>query len=279
MKSKILKYLFFLLVFFLAVSCNDYQKLLRSEDVAEKYKAAEEYYENEEWRRAANLFEQITPKYRGRPQAERVTFFYANSLLNTKNYVLAAFKFEEFVKAYPMSQKAEEAAFLGAYCYYKQSPTFTLTQEKTDEAIDKLQQFINYYPYSEKLSEASDLVQDLRIKKEKKAFEIAKQYNKIRDYKSAIIVLNSFISDYPGTPFREDAIYFLFDSSYKLAVNSIPSKRLERLNDAKKLYSELINDYPDTSYLDEAQKKINEIDKEITIFAGTNYNTNGFQEN
>ena len=279
MKSKILKYLFFLLVFFLTVSCNDYQKLLRSEDVAEKYKAAEEYYENEEWRGAANLFEQITPKYRGRPQAERVTFFYANSLLNTKNYVLAAFKFEEFVKAYPMSQKAEEAAFLGAYCYYKQSPTFTLTQEKTDEAIDKLQQFINYYPYSEKLSEASDLVQDLRIKKEKKAFEIAKQYNKIRDYKSAIIVLNSFISDYPGTPFREDAIYFLFDSSYKLAVNSIPSKRLERLNDAKKLYSELINDYPDTSYLDEAQKKINEIDKEITIFAGTNYNTNGFQEN
>ena len=270
MKSKILKYSFFLLVFFLTVSCNDYQKLLRSEDVAEKYKAAEEYYENEEWRRAANLFEQITPKYRGRPQAERVTFFYANSLLNTKNYVLAAFKFEEFVKAYPMSQKAEEAAFLGAYCYYKQSPTFTLTQEKTDEAIEKLQQFINYYPYSEKLSEASDLVQDLRIKKEKKAFEIAKQYNKIRDYKSAIIVLNSFISDYPGTPFREDAIYFLFDSSYKLAVNSIPSKRLERLNDAKKLYSELMNDYPETSYLEEAQKKINEIDKEITIFAGTN---------
>lgn len=270
MKSKIFKYSFFLLIFFLIVSCNDYQKLLRSEDVAEKYKAAEEYYENEEWRRAANLFEQITPKYRGRPQAERVTFFYANSLLNTKNYVLAAFKFEEFVKAYPMSQKAEEAAFLEAYCYYKQSPTFTLTQEKTDEAIEKLQQFINYYPYSEKLSDASDLVQDLRIKKEKKAFEIAKQYNKIRDYKSAIIVLNSFISDYPGTPYREDAIYFLFDSSFKLAINSIPSKRLERLNDAKKIYSELINDYPETLYLDEVQKKISEIDKEITIFAGTN---------
>jgi len=269
MKTKIFKYSLFLLVFYITVSCNDYQKLLRNEDVAEKYKAAEEYYENEEWRRAANLFEQVTPKYRGRPQAERVTFFHANSLLKTKNYVLAAFKFEEFVKAYPMSQKAEEAAFLGAYCYYKQSPNYTLTQEKTDEAIEKLQQFINYYPYSEKLSEASDLVQDLRIKKEKKAFEIAKQYNKIKDYKSAIIVLNSFISDYPGTPYREDALYFLFDSSYKLAVNSIPSKRLERLNDAKKIHSELMNDYPETLYLDEAQKKINEIEKEITIFAGT----------
>ena len=191
MKNKILKSSFFLLVFFLTVSCNDYQKLLRSEDVAEKYKAAEEYYDNEEWRRASNLFEQISPKYRGKPQAERITFFYANSLLNTKNYLTAAFKFEEFVKAYPMSQKVEEAAYLAAFCYYKQSPTFTLTQEKTKEAIEKLQEFINFYPNSEKLSDASDLVQELRIKKEKKAFEIAKQYNKIRDYKSAIIVLNS----------------------------------------------------------------------------------------
>ena len=145
----------------------------------------------------------------------------------------------------------------------------TLTQEKTQEAIEKLQQFINFYPYSEKLNDASDLVQELRIKLEEKAFEIAKQYNTIRDYKSAIIVLNSFISDYPGTPFREDALYYLFDSSYKLAINSIPSLRLERLEDAKKIYDELLTDYPETSYVKDAEKKILDIDKEITIFAGT----------
>jgi outer membrane protein assembly factor BamD len=168
-----------------------------------------------------------------------------------------------------MSQKVEEAAYLGAYCYYKQSPVLTLTQEKTQEAIEKLQQFINFYPYSEKLNDASDLVQELRIKLEEKAFEIAKQYNTIRDYKSSIIVLNSFISDYPGTPFREDALYYLFDSSYKLAINSIPSLRLERLEDAKKIYDELLTDYPETSYLKDAEKKILDIDKEITIFAGT----------
>ena len=113
------------------------------------------------------------------------------------------------------------------------------------------------------------MVQELRIKLEEKAFEIAKQYNTIRDYKSAIIVLNSFISDYPGTPFREDALYYLFDSSYKLAINSIPSLRLERLEDAKKIYDELLTDYPETSYVKDAEKKILDIDKEITIFAGT----------
>ena len=191
----------------LLTSCNEFQKLLRNEDVKIKYEMAEKYYENEEWRRAATLFEQIQPQYRGKPQGERITFFYANSLLNKKNYVLAAFQFESFVKSYPISQKVEEAAFLGAYCYYKQSPRHSLDQEETRTAIEKLQNFINYYPYSEKLSEANDLVQELRIKLEYKQFEIAKQYNTIRDYTSAIKVLNSFISDYPGTPYREDALY------------------------------------------------------------------------
>jgi outer membrane protein assembly factor BamD len=180
---------------------------------------------------------------------------------------LAAFQFESFVKSYPISQKVEEAAFLGAYCYYKQSPKHSLDQDDTRKAIEKLQNFINYYPYSEKLSEANDLVQELRIKLEFKAFEIAKQYNTIRDYTSAIKVLNSFISDYPGTPYREDALYYLFDSNYKLAINSIPAKRLERLNNAVKVYDELIKDYPETKFFNESEKKIKAVEKEIAIFA------------
>ena len=142
-----------------------------------------------------------------------------------------------------------------------------MDQELTVEAIDKLQNFINFYPYSENLNLANDHVQELRVKLEKKSFEIAKQYNTIRDYASAITVLNSFIIDYPGTPFREDALFYLFDSSYKLAVNSIPSKKLERLNEARKVYEELISEYPQTQFLNKSESMISDIDKEIAIFA------------
>ena len=44
--NKIFFKFFLLLIMF--TSCNDYQKMLRNEDTAAKYKAAEEYYENEE---------------------------------------------------------------------------------------------------------------------------------------------------------------------------------------------------------------------------------------
>lgn len=261
---KNLKFIFLSLIFF---SCNEYQKVLKSEDVKQKYDLAEEFYENQDFRRASRLFEQIKPKYRGKPQGERITFFYANCLLNTKNYMLAAYEFESFTKAYPLSQKVEDAKFLSAFSYYKLSPTHSLDQSDTFEAVEKLQEFINTYPNSERMSNANDLVKELREKVEFKAFEIAKQYNTIRDYKSAIIVLDDFISDYPGTPYREDALFYLLDSSYELAINSIDLKKEERLFNAKKIFEELVETYPESKYLERSKKLLNNIEKEITTFA------------
>jgi len=263
------KFLNLTIIFLICISfsCNEFQKVLKSEDIKSKYDLAETYYENQDFRRASRLFEQIKPKYRGKPQGERITFFYANCLLNTKNYVLAAFEFESFAKAYPLSEKVEDANFFSAYAYYKQSPVFSLDQNETNNAVEKLQEFINKYPNSERMTSANDLVQELRIKLEYKAFEIAKQYNTIRDYKSAIIVLDDFISDYPGTPYREDALFYLFDSSYELAINSVDSKMLERLNDAKKLYNELIEVYPESKYIGKSNKLNESIDSKISTFA------------
>ena len=56
-------YLRIFFVLFFLTSCNDFQKLLRNEDIKVKYEMAEKYYENEEWRRASTLFEQIQPQY------------------------------------------------------------------------------------------------------------------------------------------------------------------------------------------------------------------------
>ena len=75
MEKKLIFLMF--LVFFSNIfsSCSEYQKLLNSDDASEKYKQAEIYYNNGEYRQANRLFEQIIPKYRGRPQSQRIIFF------------------------------------------------------------------------------------------------------------------------------------------------------------------------------------------------------------
>lgn len=255
----------FLILFF--GSCSEYQKALKSEDIALKYASAEKMYEKEKYNKAIRLFEQIAPSYKGKPQAEKMFYMYAKALYNSKQYYLAGYQFESFTASYPKSEKIEETAFLGPKCYSLLSPRYSLDQIDTERAIDKLQKFIDTYPNSDRLADANLLVKELREKLEKKAFEIAKQYNTISDHKAAIVVLDNFISDYPGTPFKEAALFYKYDSSYKLAINSINSKMEDRLVAAKEAYNKLITFKSDTKYKQQADEMLARINTDIQQFS------------
>ena len=89
-----------ILIFLFFSSCNEYQKILNNDDLNLKYKAAENYYDNGEYRRANRIFEQLIPSYRGKPQAERLIYFFADSYYQIKNFYLAAYQFENFIKSF-----------------------------------------------------------------------------------------------------------------------------------------------------------------------------------
>lgn len=264
MFKKSLLFFFVLLSLCVIGSCNSYQKMLNNTDISAKYKAAEAYYNEGEYRRANRLFEQIMPSYRGKPQAQRIQFFFANTYLELRDYYLAAYQFESFVKAFPKSNRMAEANFLAAKCYYLLSPKYSLDQKNTHEAIDRLQIFIDNYPSSEFMAEANGYIQELQTKLEKKDFEIAKQYHTIRDYKAAISAMDNFISSFPGTPYREDALYYKFLSSYEIAVNSILTKKLQRLKNLAELYGTILRYYPETLFLEDLDKKMKTVKSEIT---------------
>jgi len=264
-----LRNLFFLLVLTASfVSCNEYQKVLKNEDVKAKYDMAQKYYEDGDFKRALRLFEQIAPKYIGKPQGERVMFFLSNSYYKQKDYQTAAYQFERFTKSYQKSDKLAEASFLGAKCYFKLSPAYSLDQTDTDKALAKLQTFINSYPESEYFAEANIMAQELSQKKEQKAYEIAKQFNKLGKFDltfltPAIAAFDNFISDFPGSVFREEALYYKFESATELALNSLEYLKKERFANAKKYHATLLKQFPETQFAEKAQKLLKKIDKEI----------------
>ncbi len=81
------------------------------------------------------------------------------------------------------------------------------------------------YPNSDYTKEANELTLDLVTRLEKKDFEIAKQYDKIRDYQAAMKSLDNFLTNNPGSPFREEALYTRLHSAYEWAINSVESKK------------------------------------------------------
>jgi outer membrane protein assembly factor BamD len=243
------KFLVFIAFVFLFSSCSEYQKAMKSDDVAVKYAIAEKMYEEKKYNKAIRLFEQIAPAYKGKPSAEKMFYMYSQSLYLTKQYYLAGYQFESFAANYPRSQKIEEAAY---------------------KAIDKLQNFIDSYPESTYLAEANVLAKDLREKLEKKAFETAKQYNTIENHKAAIVALDNFVINYPGTPFKEKALYYKLDSAYKLAINSVYSKMEERLESAKNAYNNLVKLNANTEFKSKADAMLARIENDLKQFSKIN---------
>lgn len=265
------KIICFLLLVISLSACSEYQKALKSEDLAVKNKLAEELYNKGKYTKAIRLFEQVVPGYRGKPQGERMFYMFSKSYYNTKQYYLAGYQFESFSSNYPKSEKREEAAFLGAESFYRLSPRYSLDQTDTEKALNKLQSFIDTYPESEYLPKANEFVKELREKLEKKAFEIAKQYYTISDhrleYNAALRALDNFISDYPGTPFKEEALYLKFSTAYKLAMNSVQYKKEERLNSAKTYYNSFVKFKENSEFKPKADEMLVSIDKELQQFS------------
>ena len=253
-------------------SCSDYQKLLNSDNASEKYKQAEVFYNSGEYRKANRLLEQIIPKYRGKPQAQRIIFFFAESYFQIKSYNLAAYQYENFVKSFPKSDRIQEASFKAAKSYYCQSPTFSLDQEETYTAIEKLQVFINLYPNSEYSSEANQMISELQVKLEKKDFEIAKQYYTIRDYRAAIKTNDNFIASFPGTKFREEALFTKFISLYEIAINSVIYKKEDRLKELQQQFNLILRYYPDSVFKEDLDDKMKKINSELEKFNTTTAN-------
>ncbi|MFT4642769.1 MAG: outer membrane protein assembly factor BamD [Candidatus Azotimanducaceae bacterium] len=264
LKMKKITYIFILAIVF--TSCSDYQKVLNKGSVEEQYKLATEMYDTGKYNKAIQLFEKITPAYRGKPQMERVQYMISDAYYNTKQYSLAAYYFDRFTKNYPRSTKKEDASYSSAYSYYLDSPIFSLDQASTKEALLAMQGFIDAYPNSDKIDDANKTIKELRYKLEKKAFETAKQYYHIDDYQAAITSFDILISDYIGTSFKEQALFYKFMASYELGKKSVQYKKEQRLKDAVKVYNRLKKSFSKSEYLEDSEKLFKKLNEELTTF-------------
>ncbi|MBD0832629.1 outer membrane protein assembly factor BamD [Aestuariibaculum sediminum] len=266
------RYLYLILTVALLSSCSEYQKTLKSEDVAAKYKMGEELYNEGKYTKANRLFEPLIASYRGKPQAEKLMYLYSKSLFEIGDYYTAGYQLERFATSYPKSEKIEEVSFLAAKSFYMRSPIYSKDQTETKEAIEKLQGFINKFPTSEYQSAANELVKELDFKLEKKAFEIAKQYNTISDYEASIKSFDNFVIEFPGSSLREEAFYYRLDSAYKIAVNSVEYKRTlngivplkkQRLEQAKEFCDAFKESYASSNHIEEVNEIGLILDEEI----------------
>lgn len=219
-----------------------------------KYEKALEYYNDEEYVKAATLLDQVANIYRGTTKADTVKYYQAMSYYGQRDYILAGHYFNELATTYSSSEYLEEAEFMTAYCYYQMSPRPSLDQEATFKAMNALRMYIAKYPSSDKVPEAKALIAELSDKIVEKSYNSAKLYYDLGYYKSAIIALRNSLEQYPETQYREELLYLILRSSYLLADNSVESKRKERLQSTVDEYLSFKSEFPDSKYEKDAER-------------------------
>ncbi|MEM0938751.1 MAG: outer membrane protein assembly factor BamD [Bacteroidota bacterium] len=262
--------LFFLFLLVVGVgSCSRFRRIQKSGDWKAKYEAALQYYQDRDYHRAEILLDEIRPIMRGTAEAELGEFYLAYCYYYQKQYILSAHHFEEFVRVYGRSEYMMEASYRYAHSLYLQSPDYQLDQTVTYQSIAAMQNFINRYPSSDYAAEADRIIDRMQQKLEKKAYEQCKLYFRLRRYKSALTVYDNFKDDYPDSKYQEEVAFLKIQTSFDYAKESISSKQEERFQTTIDAYLELIDKYPNSEYLKEAEKIYAESIEEITRFANS----------
>lgn len=252
----------------LLTGCNEYNRILKSKDVDEKYEYAKMYYEQKRYTRSATLLTDVVPIYRGTEKAEEALYLLSMSYFNLRDYVNAGEYFQRYINSFPRGRKVMECRFNMAYGDYADSPDARLDQEVTRKAIKELDNFIDLYPRTDLADSATVMRIELSDKLCYKEYLSAKLYLNLGTYKgnnyeSAVITARNAQDDYPYSKYREDLGYIILRARYEAAINSVEEKSEERYREAFDEYYTFTNEYPESTYRKEADKMFSKISKKM----------------
>ena len=87
-----------------------------------------------------------------------------------------------------------------------------------------------------------------------KSYLNAYTYYKIGRYKSAIVALKNALRAHPESTHREEIMYLIVDSSYRLAENSVASKQTDRYLSMLDSYLSFCEEFPESKHRKQVDK-------------------------
>lgn len=255
---------------FVAFSCSKFRKIEKNPDWRVKYEAGLAYYAKKDYYRTSILFEQILPIVRGLPEAEKVQFCLAYCHYYEKMYLLSAEQFKSFFETFGRGTLSEEARFMYAYSLFKSSPGPNLDQSESIQAMTSMQDFLNRFPNSKFKDQAVEVIYTVQQRLERKGFDNAFQYVRMRQYKAAIVAMDSFQKNFPDSKYIEESFFLIVQSKFLLAEESVPGKQRERYLDVVQSYKNFVDRYPESKFLKEAERYYVESNSKLTTLKSTN---------
>ncbi len=155
--------------------------------------------------RAQEMFETIVKRAPFSRWAPLAQFNVGQALEKQAKYPEAIAAYQLVVSKYASDSAAGAAQYQIGYVLQKESREGSYDRAVAMKSREAFEDFINRYPESEKVPQARENMKQIEGGTAKGSLDVAKFYDKTKQYKAAVIYYNDVIKQQPGTPDAEYA--------------------------------------------------------------------------
>lgn len=252
-----MKFIWVALFSIIIAGCGGISKVLKNPDAEYKLRMAEQYYAKKKYTYAQQLYEDIIPFFKGRPEFEDIYYKYAYTAYYQKDYLNAENLFKTYLEVFPNTHRSEEMDYMRAYTFYKQSPKSELDQSNTIKAMGMMQTFINTHPGSTRIKEANEIIDISRRKLEDKDYKAAQLYYDIGQFRAAAVSFNNLLNLYPESEKGDEYKLMSIKAFFRFAELSVEEKKTERFEKVVEECNDFTDRFPQSQLSKEVAHYLN----------------------
>jgi outer membrane protein assembly factor BamD len=216
-----------------------------------------ELLNQKKWLTAREFFKQVVETYTASPYRPDAKLGVADTYLgegSSEALVLAINEYREFLSYYPTNRRADYAQFKVGLCHFRQMRAPQRDQTETREAVKEFENFIERYPNSSLMSEVKTKLREAKDRLGEADYQVGFFYFRNRWYPGAVDRLQTLVKTDPEYSHRDAAYFYLGEALLKL----------KRDAEALPYYERLVQEFEQSEYLPEAQKRISELKAQQT---------------
>jgi outer membrane protein assembly factor BamD len=204
------------------------------------------------WLEAREYFQRLVDQFPQSPFRQDARLGIGDAYLGEGGYdtlVIAAEKFREFLRYFPLNERADYAQYKVAVAESEQMLSAERDQTSTVTTLREVEAFLRLYPNSKYTPEVLALQRKAKDRLSDSEFRVGVFYFRSRWYRGAVPRFESILKVNPDY-LRRDAVY------YHLAESLL---RVGRTKEAHEYFTKLVEEFKVSDYLDETQARIAEI--------------------
>lgn len=217
----------------------------------EKYSdtRADPIFTSRNYTRAIDAFQKVIYNYPFSTYAILSELRIADCHYEIEEHEIAGQAYEDFIRFHPVHKEVPYANYRLGLCHYHRMLKPGRDQTETENALVQFQLLLISHPESEYVEEARPLIKDCEERLARHNFKIARFYFKQKNYWAAAARFEKAWQLFPETEPAEEAIF----------KQAQCQDRLSRYQNALALYDELLSQFPEGSYRDEALSRKKEL--------------------